>query len=360
MTKAIAVVLMGVTGSGKSTVGRILESRLGWPFLDGDDFHPEANVAKMAAGIPLDDDDRWPWLRRLADEVHSRVRGGGSCILGCSALRAVYREVLRGDHGDDLLFVHLDGAEGLIADRLATRVHRYMPATLLRSQFEALEAPDEAVRIDISGTPDEVADAVIAILPAAVEDWQLLDSQQLADYRICRVRRDRRRSPRTGAEHDFYVLQMPEWVNVIAVTSAGTVVVVEQYRHGVEEVVIEIPGGVVDVSDADLAAAARRELLEETGYEAAQVVAIGSVSANPAIQDNRCHTFVALAARKVAAPELDAGEDIAVREVELRAIPQLAASGRMHNAMVIAAFYWFERWRQSAGGEALRASMTPE
>lgn len=161
---AIAVVLMGVTGSGKTTVGQVLAARLGWPFLDGDDFHPEANVAKMAAGIPLTDADRWPWLRRLADELGRRLDRGESCLLGCSALRQAYRDALRGAGGDRVRFVHLDGTEALIATRLASRVHRYMPASLLRSQFEALEPPAEAVRLDISGTPGQIADAVIAAL----------------------------------------------------------------------------------------------------------------------------------------------------------------------------------------------------
>jgi gluconokinase len=159
---------MGVTGSGKTTVGRILEGRLGWPFLDGDDFHPEVNVAKMASGIPLDDDDRWPWLQRLADEIGRRVDAGESCLLGCSALKQDYRAVLRGVRDDSVRFVHLHGSEALLAERLSSRVHRYMPASLLRSQLETLEPPDEAVRIDISDTPERVADAVVIALRLSV------------------------------------------------------------------------------------------------------------------------------------------------------------------------------------------------
>ena len=115
MTEAMAVVLMGVTGSGKTTVGEILAERLGWPYLDGDDFHPPANVAKMAAGSPLTDEDRWPWLRTLAEEIGSCVDGGGSCFLGCSALKEEYRTALRAARdGSQVRFVHLAGDESLI------------------------------------------------------------------------------------------------------------------------------------------------------------------------------------------------------------------------------------------------------
>jgi gluconokinase len=162
MTDAMAVVLMGVTGSGKTTVGHILAERLTWPFLDGDDFHPEANVVKMAAGTPLTDEDRWPWLQRLATEIGGRVDGGVSCLLGCSALKQEYRRALRGGlDAQQIRFVHLAGSESLIAARLATRVHRYMPSSLLRSQFEALEAPTDATVIDIDATPDETATRIM-------------------------------------------------------------------------------------------------------------------------------------------------------------------------------------------------------
>ncbi|MFP6646767.1 MAG: NUDIX hydrolase [Candidatus Latescibacterota bacterium] len=178
-----------------------------------------------------------------------------------------------------------------------------------------------------------------------VDDWELVESEQLADYRITRVRRDRRRSPRTGAEHDFIVLQMREWVNVIAVTRQARIVITEQYRHGTQEVGVEIPGGVVDPGDSELEQAARRELLEETGYEAEEFVCIGKVTANPAIQDNRCHTFVALGAHAVGEARLEAGEDIAVGEVGIDEVGELIASGRMSHALVIAGFWWFDRWR---------------
>jgi carbohydrate kinase (thermoresistant glucokinase family) len=161
----MAVILMGVTGSGKTTVGEILAGRLGWSFLDGDDFHPAENVAKMAAGEPLTDEDRWPWLRTLADEIGGHIDRGASCLLGCSALKAEYRLALRGEReAGQIRFVHLSGSQQLIASRLQSRVHRYMPASLLRSQFEALEPPTDATIVDIDATPDEIADRVLLAL----------------------------------------------------------------------------------------------------------------------------------------------------------------------------------------------------
>ena len=178
-----------------------------------------------------------------------------------------------------------------------------------------------------------------------VDDWEIVRSRQVGDYRVFSVREDRRRSPRTGDEHDFYVLQMPEWVNVIALTPERRVITIKQYRHGIEAVGLEIPGGMVDGDDTDLAAAAGRELTEETGYRAQEVLAIGSVTANPAIQNNRLHTFVALGCRPTGQVALEAAEDIWVGEVELDQVPGLIASGKMNHALVVAGFYWFDRWR---------------
>jgi gluconokinase len=138
---------MGVCGSGKTTVGEALAASLGWPFYDADDFHPEANVAKMAAGQPLTDDDRWPWLDRIAAEMRGVLARGGHAILACSALRSAYRERLQ--RAGDVRIVYLAGDAATIAERLVSRQHKYMPPTLLPSQFATLEEPADAVRVDI-------------------------------------------------------------------------------------------------------------------------------------------------------------------------------------------------------------------
>jgi len=154
------LVVMGVTGSGKTVVGSALAQALGWPFLDGDDFHPPANVAKMASGIPLVDADRWPWLDRLAQEAGAILARGGSAVLACSALKQVYRDRLAAcaKAPGDVRFVYLKGDFDTIAARLAARKHRYMPASLLASQYATLEEPADAIVVDASATiADEVA-----------------------------------------------------------------------------------------------------------------------------------------------------------------------------------------------------------
>jgi gluconokinase len=155
------VVVMGVSGCGKSTVGEALAESLGWRFLDADDFHPPANVAKMAAGTPLVDEDRWPWLDRLAAEMRAINAGGGDAVLACSALRQAYRDRLAA--AGDVRFVHLAGDLPTIAARLASRQHRYMPQSLLASQFATLEPPADAIAVDVR---DPVAVQIAAIRAA--------------------------------------------------------------------------------------------------------------------------------------------------------------------------------------------------
>ncbi|MFO1324103.1 MAG: gluconokinase [Burkholderiales bacterium] len=146
------LVVMGVCGCGKTTVGRALADALGWPFFDADGFHPPANVAKMAAGQALDDDDRWPWLDRIADELRGVLARGGNAVLACSALKQAYRARLQ--RAGDVRIVYLKGDPATIAARLAVRKHEYMPASLLPSQFAALEEPTDALVVDIRDAID--------------------------------------------------------------------------------------------------------------------------------------------------------------------------------------------------------------
>lgn len=156
------VVVMGVSGSGKSVVGQALATALGWPFIEGDDYHPPANVAKMAAGTPLNDGDRRPWYDRLAVEMATILASGGNAVLACSALKQSYRDRLAqaAKKPGDVRFVYLKGDFNTIAARLETRQHRYMPASLLGSQFATLEEPAEAIVVDAR---NDVADEVAGI-----------------------------------------------------------------------------------------------------------------------------------------------------------------------------------------------------
>jgi gluconokinase len=153
------VLVMGVAGAGKTTIGAALAQRLGWRFFDADDYHPAQNVAKMKAGIPLGDADRWPWLAHLNRIIKEEL----NAVLACSALKKSYRERLaQGIH--DFRIIYLHGSPELIGSRMAKRTHRYMPATLLESQFAALEPPGNAIRIDIAATPEECVAAIVGHL----------------------------------------------------------------------------------------------------------------------------------------------------------------------------------------------------
>ena len=162
------LVVMGVSGCGKSTVAALLAGRLGWDLQEGDDLHPPANVEKMRAGQPLTDDDRWPWLDDVAAWIHARTSTGRSGVITCSSLRRVYRDRLRGGGpAPEVVFVYVRGSRELIADRLAARTGHYMPAGLLDSQFAALEEPgtDENVEaVDAGGTPAAIVDEVLTRL----------------------------------------------------------------------------------------------------------------------------------------------------------------------------------------------------
>jgi gluconokinase/shikimate kinase len=155
------LVLMGVSGSGKSTVAALLAGRLGWDFEEGDDLHPPANIAKMAAGHPLDDDDRKPWLAKVAAWIKEHTHAGRPGIITCSALERRYRDVLRGDR---VIFVYLAGTHEQIAQRLAARHGHFMPPALLDSQFAILEPPgpdENAITVNIAASSTDLADQII-------------------------------------------------------------------------------------------------------------------------------------------------------------------------------------------------------
>jgi gluconokinase len=157
---ASPIVVMGVSGSGKSTVGAALAQRLRVPFADGDDLHPPANVAKMTAGQPLDDDDRYPWLEAIGQWLADHLDGG---VISCSALKRKYRDQLR-RHCADVEFFHLSGSPEVIGKRQASRPGHFMPASLLQSQFATLEplAPDErGIAIDVDQNIDSIVDAYV-------------------------------------------------------------------------------------------------------------------------------------------------------------------------------------------------------
>jgi len=139
-----SIVVMGVSGSGKTSAARELTRQLGWEYIEGDELHPEANVAKMAAGTPLDDEDRWPWLRKIAEVVGEHEAAGTSLVITCSALKRVYRDLLRDGH-PSVWFAHVDVSREVLAERLAQRKGHFMPPSLLDSQLATLErlADDE-------------------------------------------------------------------------------------------------------------------------------------------------------------------------------------------------------------------------
>ncbi len=156
----IAVIVMGVSGAGKTTIGGLLAERLGWRFHDGDDYHPPANVAKMRAGVPLTDTDRQPWLDRLNALARATTGAGASVVIGCSALKSRYRTWLAADV-PSMHFVHLSGSRALIGARLASRTGHFMPPGLLDSQFAALEAPEDAIVVDIDASPAQIVEAIV-------------------------------------------------------------------------------------------------------------------------------------------------------------------------------------------------------
>lgn len=164
-----ALVVMGVSGSGKTTIAALLAGRLHWDFEDGDDLHPAANIAKMHAGSPLTDEDRWPWLRAVAAWIDAVRAAGRHGVIACSALKRSYRDIIIGER-EDVRLVYLKGDPSLIARRLTARHGHFMPAGLLKSQLDALEEPgpeERPVVVPIDRRPPEIVDAVLAALALA-------------------------------------------------------------------------------------------------------------------------------------------------------------------------------------------------
>lgn len=162
--KPSILVVMGVSGSGKSTVGKALAAVLGWSFIEGDRFHPKANIKKMESGIPLTDEDRAGWLAALRLQIEACIRGGNHAVVACSALKETYREDLK--VGDAVQFVFLNAPFDVVAIRLQNRKGHFMPASLLESQFDALEEPDNqnSINVDAQHSVDQIVEQVVAKL----------------------------------------------------------------------------------------------------------------------------------------------------------------------------------------------------
>jgi ADP-ribose pyrophosphatase len=175
--------------------------------------------------------------------------------------------------------------------------------------------------------------------------WPVKNSELVADCRVFQVRRDRSVNPLGGREHNFYVIEAPDWINVIPLTADDEVVLIEQYRHGTGEITLEIPGGMVDAGETPRDAAAR-ELLEETGYAPREILKLGRTRPNPAIQNNWIHTFLARDVSFRQAPAFDGTEHTAVRLVPLAEVPRLIGDGTISHALVVVAFHRLALWRE--------------
>jgi ADP-ribose pyrophosphatase len=179
-----------------------------------------------------------------------------------------------------------------------------------------------------------------------LKSWKKISSRPLGDFRIFTVRADTKLSPLTNKEHDFFIIDSVNWVNIIAVTPDQQLVMVEQYRHGSNTVELEIPGGMMDAKDASPVICGIRELREETGYEGEQPQIIGRIYPNPAIMSNTCFTLFMQNCRSKHPVEWDHGEDLITRLVPIAEIPGLVASGKIRHSLVVAALYHFELWQR--------------
>jgi len=179
-----------------------------------------------------------------------------------------------------------------------------------------------------------------------IKPWEKIRSKLLGDFRIFKLRTDTKVSPRTGKEHDFFILDSVNWVNVIAVTPGQKLVMVEQYRHGSDTVELEVPGGLMDPHETDPVATAVRELREETGYEGENARMLGSVHSNPAILSNSTHTVLIENCHLKHGVDFDSGEDLITRLVPIAEIPKLVADGKIRHSLVVVALYHFDLWQR--------------
>jgi ADP-ribose pyrophosphatase len=177
-------------------------------------------------------------------------------------------------------------------------------------------------------------------VPKPLHTWERLASDVAYACRIFTIRRDRSRFSRDDAEHDFHVLESTDWVNIIPITSSREVVLVRQFRHGIRDCTLEIPGGMVDAEDASPLDAARREMIEESGYDSDRVEPLGRIHPNPAIQSNTCHSFVAWDVERRHETHFDTTEETEVVLVPLERIPDLVRAGDITHALVVVAFHW--------------------
>ncbi len=181
-----------------------------------------------------------------------------------------------------------------------------------------------------------------------IRDWQRLGDEVLLRYKVFGVRKSRRRSPRTGADIGFFLIDTADWVTIVALTDDRQIVMVRQYRHGSEKVSLEIPGGLIDAHETDPTAAATRELREETGYVAREIVPIGVMNPNPSLMTNRCHVFLATGCQRVGDLAMDPGEDIEVLTVPIGGLDELLRHGEIDHAIVVASL---GLWRAQRSGQ---------
>jgi ADP-ribose pyrophosphatase len=179
-----------------------------------------------------------------------------------------------------------------------------------------------------------------------IQPWKKVGSKPVGDFRIFTIRSDYKISPRTGREHDFYIIDSVPWVNAIAITPDQQIVMVEQYRHGSNTIELEIPGGMMDKGEADPVATAVRELREETGYVGEGARLLGEVFANPAIMSNSCYTVLVEKCRSLHNVEFDHGEDLVTRLVPVAELPKLVADGKIRHPLMIVALYYFDLWQR--------------